>query len=300
METKQQNETLNYFDKFAGDWKEKALGNKDNEVNIINQRNNYVLEVIKSRSQNAKTLDVGCGTGELVHEIGKLNINAIGIDFASEMIKLAKEISVKENIQTAEFACASVFDYDPGDNSLDVLSANGFIEDISHSQLDLFFSRTHNWLKKDGSLVFGSRNRIFNIFSLNQYTIHEIANNHIERLLQEAVKIANLSNPSELLAFDPVPLENPDKVHGNTGIDVSTRYQFTPAQLTAMLHSKGFEVKELCPIHIHGVIPSFASDHKNIHYNISNLLSQVGDDSKASRNKLIPLASSFMIHAVKK
>ena len=36
MKTKQQNETLNYFDKFAGDWKEKALGNKDNQVNLKN------------------------------------------------------------------------------------------------------------------------------------------------------------------------------------------------------------------------------------------------------------------------
>lgn len=300
MKTKQQNETLNYFDKFAGDWKEKALGNKDNQVNIINQRNDYVLEVIKARGKNSKTLDVGCGTGELVHEIGKLNINAIGIDFAAEMVRLAKEIAANENIKNTDFTCASVFDFEMDNDSLDVLSANGFIEYISHSQFDMFITKAHSWLKKDGSFVFGSRNRLFNLFSMNQYTVHEITNNHIEKLLKEAVHIANLSELSELINFDAVPLENPEKVHTNTGIDVSTRYQFTPAQLATMLNANGFEVKELCPIHIHGVIPAFASEHKDVHYNVSNLLSQVGDSDKQSRNKLIPLASSFMIHAVKK
>ena len=49
METKQQQETLSYFDSFARDWKQKALGNKFAKVNIINQRHGYVVEVVKSR-----------------------------------------------------------------------------------------------------------------------------------------------------------------------------------------------------------------------------------------------------------
>ena len=111
METKQQQETLNYFDAFARDWKEKAMGQKHAKVNIINQRHGYVVEVVKSRTETIKTLDVGCGNGELVHDIAKLNIPAVGIDFAKEMIKQAKEISEENKLEFAEFICGSFFDH---------------------------------------------------------------------------------------------------------------------------------------------------------------------------------------------
>lgn len=299
MESKQQKETLNYFDSFAKDWKEKAMGQKAAKVNVIAQRNDYVLEVIKSRSENIKTLDVGCGTGELVHEIAKLDIHAVGVDFANEMIKQAKDIAAKENITNAEFLCVSIFDMPIESESLDVISANGFIEYISHEQLDQFLANAYTYLRKNGSLVFGSRNRLFNIVSMNQYTLDEIKNNSIEKLIKESVQVAAISDPSELVKTDTVELEHSTKTHTNTGIDVATRFQFTPAQLVKMLTAKGFTVKGLCPIHIHGVSPTFAAGHKEVHYNISNLLSHITDEDKASRYKLIPFASSFMIHAVK-
>lgn len=300
METKQQKETLEYFDAFAKDWKEKAQGQKIAKVNVISQRNNYVIEVVKMRKKNLKTLDVGCGTGELVHEIAKLNVHAVGVDFAGEMIRLAQEIALKDNLANAEFVCASVFDFKMVDNSFDVISANGFLEYISYEQFDSFLTIALNALQKDGSLVLGSRNRLFNIFSLNEYTSNELSNHNVEKLLIEAILFTKLTDPSELLKVDAVPLEKPDITHGNTGIDVSTRFQFTPAQLVQMLDKKGFSVKGLCPIHIHGVPPSFAAQHKEVHFNISNLLSQITGDEKQSRNKLIPFASSFMIHATKK
>ncbi|MEO6490874.1 MAG: class I SAM-dependent methyltransferase [Ferruginibacter sp.] len=299
MDTLQQKETLNYFEEYAKDWKEKASGQKPSKVNVINQRNGYVLEVINSHPDIQKTLDVGCGTGELVHEIAKLNINAVGVDFSSEMIRLSKEIADGENLTNAEFICSSIFEFDTPDNSFDLISANGFLEYISYTQFDAFLAYACKILKPNGSIVLGSRNRLFNLLSMNQYTANEITNHHVEKLLNEAMIIANMKEPAELLNIDTVPLEEPGQTHANTGIDVSTRFQFTPAQLVNMLDAKGFKVKGLCPIHIHGVIPSFASGHKETHFQVSNLLSAVGNDDKASRNKLIPLASSFMIHASK-
>jgi len=299
MESKQQTETLNYFDTFAKDWKEKALGQKIAKVNVISQRNNYVLEVIKNRNENIKTLDVGCGTGELVHEIAKLDIDAVGVDFANEMIKEATDTAATEGLGKATFFCASVFDFPVADESLDVISANGFIEYISHEQLDQFLANSYKALRKNGSLVFGSRNRLFNIVSMNQYTLDEMASNNIEKLLNESVQVAGISNPADLVQIDAVELERSTKTHANTGIDVSTRFQYTPAQLAKILAEKGFTVRGLSPVHIHGVTPSFAADHKEVHYNISNLLSHVTDEDKESRYKLIPFASSFMIHAVK-
>ena len=300
MDTKQQQETLNYFDAFAKDWKEKAQGQKVSKVNVINQRNGYVLEVIKSRSNNSKTLDVGCGTGELVHDTARLGVNAVGVDFAPEMIKLAQEIATKEKLSNAEFITASIFDFKMEDDSYDVISANGFLEYISYEQLDQFLATAHKALAKDGSIVLGSRNRLFNVLSMNEYASNEVANNNIGKLLNESVQISSMTDLSDLLKIDAVPLEEPNATHANTGIDVSTRFQFTPVQLAKMLDAKGFAIKGLCPVHIHGVSPAFKEGHKEVHYNVSNLLSQVTNDDKESRNKLIPSASSFMIHATKK
>ncbi|CAN5781882.1 hypothetical protein BH11BAC4_BH11BAC4_11680 [soil metagenome] len=299
METNQQKETLNYFDAFAKDWKEKAQGQKISKVNVISQRNNYVLEVIKARTENMKTMDIGCGTGELVHDIAKMGINAVGLDFANEMIVQAREIADKENISNAEFICGSAFDYPIEDESLDVISANGFIEYISHEQLDQFLAISYKKLRKGGSLVFGSRNRLFNLVSMNQYTLDEIENDCIVKLVKESVKVAAMKDLSELQETEAIELEHSNKVHADTGIAVTTRFQFTPAQLAQMLHAKGFTVTGLSPVHVHGVSPSFAADHKEIHYNISNLLSEVTNEEKQNRYKMIPFASSFMIHAVK-
>jgi 2-polyprenyl-3-methyl-5-hydroxy-6-metoxy-1,4-benzoquinol methylase len=300
METNQQKETQNYFDAFAKDWKEKAQGQKQFKVNVINQRNGYVVEVIKSRNENIKTLDVGCGTGELVHDIARLGIDAVGIDFANEMIKEAQGISIKENLANATFLTASIFDFPVENDSLDVISANGFIEYISHEQLDQFFENSHKQLRKNGSLVFGTRNRLFNIVSMNQYTLDEIESGNLDKLAIESVRVAGISNPEELLNTDTVELEPATRKHTNTGgIEVTTRFQFTPAQLVKMLHAKGFTVKELCPVHIHGLSPNFAADHKEAHYNVSNLLSNITNEEKQNRYKLIPYASSFMVHAVK-
>lgn len=300
MDTKQQKETLTYFKEFASDWKEKAQGQKQFKVNVINQRNGYVLEVIKSKYKTGVTLDVGCGTGELVHDSAKLGMKAIGVDFSSEMIDLAKEVAAKENISNAEFVCASIYDYAIADASVDVISANGFIEYVSYEQLEQFLEKALTMLKKDGSLVMGSRNRLFNVFSMNEYTKNEIANGRVDGLLKESMCLANLTDPAELLKVEAVPLEDPTAEHGNTGIDVSTRFQFTPAQLVQMMDKKGFRVKAVCPVHIHETIPSFVNGHKEVHYNVSNLLSQVSNEDKESRYKLIPFASSFMVHAEKK
>lgn len=300
MNTKQQEETHKYFDAYAQDWKEKATGQKVTQVNVIAQRNDYVLEVVKSRSDNEKTLDVGCGTGELVHEIAKMNIHAIGVDFANEMVKTAEATAKAQNIQNTEFVCASIFDFPVDNNSLDVMSANGFIEYISHQQFELFLANSHQSLKPGGSLVLGSRNRLFNVVSMNRFTLEEIENNCMEKLMREAIQLAKVNDPADLLQTKALPFESTDREHGHTGIDVSTRFQYTPAQLVKLLDEKGFVVKGLCPIHIHGSSPAFLSEFKEAHFNISNLLSQVSNEHREARHKLIPFASSFMIHAVKK
>ena len=69
--TKQQNQTKDYFDKSAKEWQKKS-NNLNIKIPVIQQRNSYVYDhVKKSKTKIKKFLDVGCGTGELVFQVSK-------------------------------------------------------------------------------------------------------------------------------------------------------------------------------------------------------------------------------------
>ena len=92
MNTVQQCEALHYFRAHAEDWSRAASSNDEQNVNVIQQRNGYVQKAIAARSKTRSVLDVGCGTGELVHDIAKEGFDAVGVDFASEMIEIADKV----------------------------------------------------------------------------------------------------------------------------------------------------------------------------------------------------------------
>jgi len=296
MANVQQEEALHYFKAHAQDWQNKAKLSDKNKVNIIKQRNGYVLDVIKDRKETKLVLDVGCGTGDLVCQIAKTGINAIGVDFAQDMVDVALTKAKKEQLENAHFECRSIFDLDFSKKKFDVISANGFIEYISQNELNKFFNLVYEALAPNGSLVVGSRNRLFNIFSLNAYTQHEITESAIEGLLEEAIALASGEGIEDLAKRKPITFQKKDTKHADTGINVTTRYQYTPIQLITLLKDKGFNAVEIYPIHIHCTPPVFANKYQEIHGSISNLLQTYGRQSQ----ELVPYSSSFMLHVQRK
>jgi len=291
MRTVQQEEAFHYFKAHAGAWKNKAEGFDGNKINITIQRNDYVLKVISERKVKS-VLDIGCGTGDLVCEIAQKGISAIGVDFAQDMIDFALNKAKKEKLKNARFECCSVFDFDFPEQAYDVISANGFIEYISQHELGRFLDLVFKALQPKGSFVVGSRNRLFNIFSLNAFTQHEIAESAVEGLLEEAIALASGVTLKELSKYKSVLPQKAGTEHPNTGIDVATRYQYTPLQLIELLKDKGFNAVEICPIHIHCAPPAFKNKYPDIHSSTSNLLQTYGRKSL----ELIPCSSSFMLH----
>jgi 2-polyprenyl-3-methyl-5-hydroxy-6-metoxy-1,4-benzoquinol methylase len=295
MLSKQQKEALIYFKEHAENWKNKALTKDQCTVNVIQQRNDFVLHVLKNRGTTKSTLDVGCGTGDLVCDIARMGIDSTGVDFAKEMIDIACDRAKKEKLEKAHFYCNSIFDFDLSEKRYDAISANGFIEYISPDELYRFFDFAYQALNTDGSLIIGSRNRLFNIFSINSFTTEEINNNTANLLLREAIALVSGIGFSTLAGMDTVPLQKHNKDCTHTGIDVSIRYQFTPVQLIKMLMSQGFCIKQLYPIHIHAVPTVFKDEHPEIHTTISNLLQNYAYEDIS----IIPCSSSFMLHAKK-
>lgn len=295
MTTKQQDETLRYFKSHAEDWKNKAEFSDPQRVNIIQQRNRYVVKVINNYSLSGYVLDVGCGTGDLVCEIAQQGIEAIGVDYAQEMIDLATEKSQDSQLTKAHFECCSIFDFNFSERKYSLISANGFIEYISQDELSQFFDLVCDALAPQGSFVVGSRNRLFNIFSINKYTSHELAESDFDLLIKEAIALASGADIEELIKMECAPLQKPDTTHEKTKIDVTTRFQYTPLRLIRMLSERGLKPIEVYPIHIHGVPPAFKNRQPEIHTSISNLLQTYAEQSP----ELVPWSSSFMLHVRK-
>ncbi len=294
MTTQQQLETLEYFRKHAREWMADAEGGNAAVVNVTEQRNDCVLRVANDRPKTRSFLDVGCGTGELVCEMAKTGVETTGVDYAPEMIRLALAAAAKKNLAGTRFACASIFDFAIPPESYDIISANGFIEYISQEQMGTFFSLVAMALRPGGSFVVGSRNRLYNILSMNEFTRLELDSGAVEPLLRESIGWANASAIGDVLGIASAPLQAPDTRHVKTGIDVSSRFQYTPLQLINLLVLRRLKPAQVFPIHIHGVPPSFKASEPVIHATIANLL-----HNHVTSSKLVPYASSFMLHVRK-
>jgi len=292
---KQQDQTLNYFKLNADDWQTKAT---NQTYNGVENRHKAVLESMKNFPTNSSILDVGCGTGQLSIQASKLGWVATGIDFSQEMIDLCVSNNASENA-VAKFICTSVFDLAVARESLDVVSAQGFIEYISLDQLDEFLDFSQRSLRTNGVIALGSRNRLFNLHSLNEFTELEMALGTIKNLMLEGriIQAAKTQEQaiSELkqLAFE----YNQPSMHPHTGINVNTRYQFSPADLITRLSKHHLQSTRIFPVHYHPLPVSLLSeeDFKRPH----NQLAKFAADNWITCHNLIPYSSSFVIEAIK-
>ena len=292
MLTPQQQEALAYFSRAAGEWRKKAEGGAP-KFNVIAARNAYVLATAEDTGTKGSALDVGCGTGELVCDLASEGWNAMGIDFAPDMIRLAKEKAAVHGV-TVALVCASVFEHAFAPASFDLVAANGFIEYIAWGELQTFLRLVRKILKKNGVLVVGSRNRLFNAFSLNAFTAMECACGALPHLVQEAVQIAEAKDMTALidaLAASQIALPRHGSHPGTTGIGVSVRHQYTPGELVRLFREHGFAVRELHPVHYHATPPHFKDMHPSIHTDLATLFQNF------ATMELLPFSSSFMVRA---
>lgn len=286
----QQKQTFEYFRAHADEWREKAKGAVP-KVNVIMQRNAYVLAAARELGA-PDFLDVGCGTGELVVEASRFCHSARGVDFAPEMIVKCEELA-RTASAPAQFQAVSVFEAQIATASVDLISANGFIEYISFSQLEQFIALCFTWLRPGGVLILGSRNRLYNLFSMNNYTQQEYAAGTHHALLAEAIAVSNGAAVAELanLALAPYP-ESGTRHERTTGIAVDVRHQYTPGQLAQLLRNGNFTANGLGGVHPQAVSPAFKGRKPEIHVAASDFLYQFADDPA-----LLPFCSTFMIRA---
>ena len=291
----QQKQTKNFFKGHALDWQKKA---SDEVYSVITDRHRAVHRTLSRYSNDSYLLDVGCGTGQLAIESTSNGYRALGIDFAEEMIAQAK-INAKNLQSRAEFQTESIFDFFPKEQ-YHVISAMGFIEYISLEQLEDFLIFCNRNSIEDGSISIGSRNRLFNLTTFNEYTELEKQLGSINELFEEASICISSKSTEEFLnsmrGFIGSSSLVQNEAHPLTGIDVETRYQFTPSDLMHRIERHGFTVTNIYPVNYHAFNPVIDGENNLLlKKQIAEMISVDGQTDF----RYIPNASSFVMEATK-
>ncbi|MGE0653361.1 MAG: hypothetical protein AB7P12_16695, partial [Alphaproteobacteria bacterium] len=185
------------------------------------------------------------------------------------------------------------FDFDPAGDAFDVISAQGLIEYISRAQLEALCRKVWSMLAPGGAFVVGSRNRLFNAFSLNAFTQLERDLGVLEPLQREAEALAGAADGGAALAaaeHGARVLPQPEK-HPSTGVAVSVRYQYTPGELAALMRRHGFEPRIAVGAHYHGLPPAVAAEWPALHADLADTIYR----ERRGDHRLLPQCSTFVL-----
>jgi 2-polyprenyl-3-methyl-5-hydroxy-6-metoxy-1,4-benzoquinol methylase len=288
----QQDQTLAYFRSSAESWQEKAAGERP-EYPVIAARHHAVTHLYREFGYQ-RLLDIGCGTGQLAIEAAADGLSALGVDFAQEMIDQCNANKAAAG-SAAEFLCASALDLPADIGSCDILSAQGFIEYISLDDLTAFLRTCRELLVPGGMLALGSRNRLFNVVSLNAFTDIEETLGELNHLRREAEAIQGAPSQSDaLLAISQFQrIQKQAEEHPGTGISVTTRYQFSPGDLATRVREAGFEPMRLYPVHYHALPVPMTAEHPKLHTSIASAVEAIDYPN----HRILPRCSTFVMAA---
>ncbi|MDD1653038.1 MAG: methyltransferase domain-containing protein [Methanomicrobiales archaeon] len=256
--------TRDYFDRIAGEWSEFAYGSSLREFPGGRVRQEIVVQDLRQRGKTGRALDVGCGTGNLVRELADMGCVPTGIDLSPEMVATAA--GSHPGLQEA-FRCADIMTCDPG-SDFDVITAMGVLE--YQEDGPGFVRRLARFLREGGILYLESRNRLFNLFSTNQYTLGEIESHRMPDLIRQLETVDRYSPVREIsgdylsgaLRHLKERLQVPEGTSGGTLPERSypagmVRHQYTPRELEEIGARAGCTLEYVVYYHIHPFLPRF-------------------------------------------
>lgn len=298
MTTKQQQETQAVFARRARNWHAVAQDRSGDTLNTLQQRYDYVVAVAERMAPVERFLDLGCGSGDLTVLMAERGADCVGIDFTPEMIEVAeRHAETRGVLNKCSFVVGSVLECDLKSGKFDLAAALGLIEYFSFEQTCRLLELCQRTLTDGGGLIIASRNRLFNLVTFNEYTKREIETGNVEALMAEAMVMAAAESMAECLKG----LAALDQIAGLldtypvTGVPVTVRHQYTPAQLCRLLSECGLTPVSVSPCHYHVAVPRFLEAHPTLHVQMSRRMQEHIVDCHV----VVPQASSYMIYARK-
>lgn len=130
----------------------------------------YMLSVVKNSLSFGSGYDVGAGTGIFTRKLKKAGYKVVGVDISQEMLAVAKDLSLKENLNInylkADMRTLKTFE------KLDFITCvNDGLNYISQKDVSKTFSAFSKCLKKGGILLFdiSTEYKLSNVLNGNMY-----------------------------------------------------------------------------------------------------------------------------------
>ncbi len=227
------------------------------------------MELVARHKSGGQALDLGCGTGPVAVALAKRGFDVYGVDIAENMVERARERAAQalgDAASKTRFEAGDVESLDLEPASLDVVVALGLLEYLPDDRPLL--KRIAPALKPDGVFVVAFRNRLFNLFSLNDLTKQEVADGTyldlLEQYLEERDKGLERSSLDSYVAemtkldgaaagAEPEP-GDPNRFRFQHPVKLR---QHTPKEVHALAEGVGLQVKDLTYFHFHPLPPAF-------------------------------------------
>lgn len=266
----QKPESIAYWNQKAAQWDSLAYDPKKTyqhfPTSLVRQKESVDLAT-KHLAHGSKILDIGCATGQLVLDLRQTGFDAHGIDNALEMIQQArKNLAAKDSAAKAD----TVFrhqdiDSTEFDASYHGVTAMGLLEYVTDR--DQFFRRLNRMLKPSGMAFIESRNRLFNLYSANNYVTQTAERGDLAPLVRQIAEVDRFSPQSITESADLIrsiyqkigqEMQNFtfEKAMGKREMKYPFQLpQYTPEELQQMGAKAGMTLKYVVYYHFHPFIP---------------------------------------------
>lgn len=254
-----------YFDRHAHEWVEAAY-DADVRFPVGSERVRLAIEgVAPAMGEASRLVDLGCGGGQLCIHAAKLGWSAVGVDNAPGMIDESKANAGDLDI---EWHVAGYDESGLPNGEFDAVTAMGLVEYLPDD--DGLFAEAARLLRPGGRFAVSCRNRLYNLLSVNDYTVQELGE-EAPRLLDELREHLARAKPDELHALAEslaassdelmqaaasdrdVP---PKELHDHRRAFQRGRRQHTPRDLGPAAERHGFREAELLALHPHPLPPA--------------------------------------------
>jgi 2-polyprenyl-3-methyl-5-hydroxy-6-metoxy-1,4-benzoquinol methylase len=271
--------SVDYWNNVAKDWKKMAY-NTDKPALIFPssqiRQEIVVKEIKKHMNKNAKILDMGCADGSLVIELIKNGYtNVKGIDNSQNMITEAKI-----QLRKTGYGFNNIFEVADADGyktkeKFDIVIAMGLIEYVKNA--DSFAKLVCDLLKKDGVAYIESKNKLFNVFSANEFTIKSC----LTTLIPEILEVAYLS-PNKLEdvikeikhSYDiEFPKQKGKRRYKKYPFELP---QYTSKELLKIFEKYKMRAKKVVYYHYHPFPPPYRDDFPEFYDELSIRLQPLG------------------------
>ena len=289
--------TTRYFNDRSKEWAESVYNshNRFDRFPTSLVRDGIIYDDIAQRKEIKKVTDFGCGSGEMVIELLQRGYEAKGFDIAEKMIYLARRNFKKENpdkYSEEKFVQGDVESYHCDEPS-EAAIATGVIEYLEED-LPLLRSMSDS-LKEGGVAYIACRNQLFNTTTGNVFTLEELKEGNLERLISEFNDVEKYSPVKfeKSLELQNAMLEKISTlVSGNTNKFIEKESEDVlefPSEMKRRFHSPadmdrlgkkvGMNLEKVIYFHFHPYPPEYANVFPGLFNALSLAMQPLGETS---------------------